>query len=864
MPRAPRHGFLSPPTAQASPAWITWPFAAVVASACVVDTTPPAGALLLCGAGGSCPAGLTCAADNTCRDPSNLGVDGGDAGQNPDAGTPADAATGGDASSDAGSSGVSPTGLWFSGVRLTPYKPTPSHTMEAWPVALSNPTGASLTVSVRWLGFDGGLIREGASLTLDLGDAGQTAGSEVRAQITVSGGDASVTQTSCARIVAPPEATWWADRPPRATTQGANEPPPRTVLDMAAHRIVLIGSNTWEFDLERARTVTGVGTARPNESLRWRQLSPKVSWTDFPELAIDTDGQRLVSFGGTLSSLPLDRGCEAWATLTPTGTAPATLTDSTITPDPTRGRILVFGGIGDGGATKNLAAFKTKPKGAEAWQALAIDGGPSARGGHVSVLDTARDSLVVIGGVSCSGSCGTRTQQTDAHRLQLSDTVKWHAITTEGASPPAVYRAAAAYDPPRRRVLIWGGCADTACTQYKSELWSLTASADGGKDTWAQLSPGGTLPTAGPASAHYDAVTDAFIVVAVPSPNTSQITSGAPTLYSLPLDAGSLAFEETDPRPSARNAHGAALIDAGGIAGLVVYGGTEMTGLADNTVWLFDGVHWSRLGPSGTGPGQRAFMAFVSDRAGDIFLHGGENAASERQGDLWRLRLAGAAAWSQLSAANAPTARAGHGPASLIALQSDVAAYPLLRTVGGVDIEGRLIDGGADLILDGGATTWVRHTGTVPSARNLHASVYDAQSGRVLVIGGQGPNADLTDLWTSSASSTSSWTNEPMSTPLPGLSWHAAASIGPGRVAVYAGAGRQGELLLLCYDMFAMSPVKWSYKVVTPANVALCGAELPTANYDAPTDTLILYGGGNDRNCTAVWRLAPASSLECP
>src|SRR5258706_10017955 len=119
---------------------------AAAAVACTVNTTPPAGTELRCGAGGVCPPGTTCEADLICRAPAPLRP------------------------------------LQVAGVRVLPLAPRPGDPLLAWPVALS-PRDGSATVSVRWRDQGGTVLQEGPELALSVG-GGLPVGTEVTAELT--------------------------------------------------------------------------------------------------------------------------------------------------------------------------------------------------------------------------------------------------------------------------------------------------------------------------------------------------------------------------------------------------------------------------------------------------------------------------------------------------------------------------------------------------------------------------------------------------------------------------------------------------------------------------------------------------------
>jgi hypothetical protein len=794
-------------------------YAALFAVACVVQTTPPAGTRLFCGAEGACPPGLVCnRALNLCESP--------------------------------GASRALPL---FAGTRLTPFRPAPGDVLEAWPVALRAADGG-VTLTFRFLDADGGVLQEGVAPRWRLPSM---PGTRVRAEITatLAGGTETKSHASCERTSRRPEPGFVADRPQRVAAPGPEEPLPRVALDPAQHRLVLVGDGLWEFDLERARTVAGVA-APARESSRWRTLAPSGTAPGLPLLALDGTGERVLAFvqasggSGSHAALSLDRGCEAWRSLASLG-APLPRNTS-LTSDPLRARVLAFGGDGENGASGALIVFSRRA-GEDVRDEPAIAGTdrPAARTDHVAVLDDSEaDSLLVMGGTSCpTRGCAGREALADVWALALGgSSLTWRAV--EGGTGPAapIIRAAAAFDGPRRRVLVWGGCADTGCGEYRAALWSLSRAP--GASGWSAVETRGESPPAGPAVAFYDAFDDALVVVAQPA-------RGSPRVFSLALGRTPPEWTDLDPHPGSRSAHGAAMNDDS----FIIYGGFANGAANDPDVWRWDGARWAKSVASGS-PEPRAFMGFGGQASGDVFMHGGDSADGSRLGDLWRLRFEGAeAVWTRLDLGGAAPARAGHRPAFLPAMVPG--SNPVLRFFGGNGLEDPVLSDGWDLVSTSGTLSWAAHTGALPTARRLHATVYDPGSHRVVLIGGEDRDGNpLGDVWTSPPAGVVSWQREILSPSFPPRAWHAAASLGADRIVVYGGTGNSGSLLLLCHDA-ARTP-RWRWSDITPRGITLCGGESPSVVYDAPRDAVLFYGGSSDEQCTSVVRFAPASTLVCP
>ncbi|MFZ4575842.1 MAG: Kelch repeat-containing protein, partial [Phycisphaerales bacterium] len=109
------------------------------------------------------------------------------------------------------------------------------------------------------------------------------------------------------------------------------------------------------------------------------------------------------------------------------------------------GHVLLFGGKTNAGQNSSALGDTWAWDGAN-WMQLAATG-PAARAGHAMTFDSARNRVVVFGGLDAAGGA-------------LSDTWEWNGaawsqVSTTGPAPRFAHTMA--YDPARRKTLLFGG-----------------------------------------------------------------------------------------------------------------------------------------------------------------------------------------------------------------------------------------------------------------------------------------------------------------------------------------------------------------------------------------------------------------------
>ncbi|MBI3539468.1 MAG: T9SS type A sorting domain-containing protein [Candidatus Eisenbacteria bacterium] len=206
----------------------------------------------------------------------------------------------------------------------------------------------------------------------------------------------------------------------------------------------------------------------------------------------------------------------------------------------------------------------------------------------------------------------------------------------------------------------------------------------------------------------------------------------------------------------------------------------------------------------------------------------------------------GGQSWSTISTASVPSARGGH-----------VAIYDPVRdrmiVFGGVDTQRRNDVWALSLA---GSPNWapIAAAGTPPSARSLHAAIYDPVRDRLITFGGYDDvSGYLNDVWALSLSGTPTWTQITPTGPLPPRRREHTAIYDPvrDRMVIHGGApGPQSDTWALT---LAGTP-SWS-QVTTTGSIPQARSGQAVV-YDAANDRMVIFGGLiNTGYLNDVWAL---------
>lgn len=494
-------------------------------------------------------------------------------------------------------------------------------------------------------------------------------------------------------------------------------------------------SDLWVLPLEGSLAWEG--------SLVWAEVTPG---GDSPSaraggaVIYDEAGQRMVLFSGMGGAGVFDDCYElsldaspTWAPLVTTGGPPSARAVSGVVYEAPQDRMVVYGGF-DG--VSQFGDVWALDLGASEWAELLPEGGPpSDRQFPAAVYDPPRDRMVIYGGNLMSGS----TDVPDPlWSLSLGDLIEWTDLG--GYRPPQRWDAAAAFDPTRGVMWIHGGGgwdAENAVEVTRSDLWTLPF---GVSTDWSQPATSGTPP--GERFGHsavYDATRDRLVFF-----GGNDGTADLNEVWALTL-SGTPEWSQLAPSgvPPTARVRASVVYDAVNDR-MVVYGGSGDLG-PQTDVWelAFSGESsaWSLLAPSGTPPTQRWDQSAALDRDANRLIIFGGVAEGVPCNEVHALTLTGSPVWSQLSPIDpSPAPRRG---ASMVSLGTRMLVF------------GGSTTGSVDPIAD----TWLLSLypepswrqldvgPLIPAARLAHSAVFDQASFRMAVFGGAGESLSGDDTW---------------------------------------------------------------------------------------------------------------------
>src|SRR5215831_3018635 len=225
----------------------------------------------------------------------------------------------------------------------------------------------------------------------------------------------------------------------------------------------------------------------------------------------DPNRDRLVLWGGYAFGEPqrgswllLLHGRPKWTELHVEGDPPPGSWDHSAVYDPTRDRVLIFGGVGAvGDSTHDETGVWTLDFKTASWESLSVSGPePLPRDSHSAIYVPTSDQMVLFGGGGDGGLLD------DAWALSFGDAPQWSQIQAAGPPPSPRARHSAIYDPVGNRMIVFGGASYFG--EMTNDVWALSL---GPAPAWTQLDPAGTPPS--PRAGHravYDPVRRSMLV----------------------------------------------------------------------------------------------------------------------------------------------------------------------------------------------------------------------------------------------------------------------------------------------------------------------------------------------------------------
>lgn len=384
--------------------------------------------------------------------------------------------------------------------------------------------------------------------------------------------------------------------------------------------------------------------------------------------------------------------------------------------DGARRRLVMYGGAFQQGIGIQVAHDQTWEWDGVAWMKMATPLAPSARFGHVMAYDPIRRKTVLFGGASSGIAISNETWEWDGSA--------WSYRPVASAPAPR-YGAAAAYDPERKTVVVFGG--STGATDLDDQWeWDGT--------TWKQI-PG---PAPSARSGHgmtYDPVRGVMVVAggsgtASPSGDTWERSAGVWSAVAATPD------ELLQPR-----------LAFDGV-GELAFGG-RAAGTSLGNTWRWNGQSWTMVlpdaGNGGTPPPREVAGLARDPGSGRVVLVGGHavtavcGSCGQTRGDVWAWTGSNLT-WKSIQV-EAPTGRAFHA-----------AAYDSLRgrtvVFGGGTNLASLVSTGETWELDTGH--WSQRNVPGPAVRTEVQMAFDAAHGESVMFGGRnatGAQLDETWLW---------------------------------------------------------------------------------------------------------------------
>lgn len=186
-----------------------------------------------------------------------------------------------------------------------------------------------------------------------------------------------------------------------------------------------------------------------------------------------------------------------WEVLATTGTdTPAARTAHTAVFDPEFNRMIIFGGWNKDEDVLNntyvLDLTVTPPQ----WSKVSLSNEPHPRRQAAGVYDSARKRMVIFGGLKGEGQTTDDIYALDLSKADLNG-LRWEKITPVANISSGLARTghSAVYDPDQDAMLVFGGWTPVS-TSIAREFYNTTYLFDFQNRTWSLVSPGPDPPTA--------------------------------------------------------------------------------------------------------------------------------------------------------------------------------------------------------------------------------------------------------------------------------------------------------------------------------------------------------------------------------
>ncbi len=548
----------------------------------------------------------------------------------------------------------------------------------------------------------------------------------------------------------------WKDRTPIGLRPGPSQAAVMVYDQRRARMLMFVGEDdvtggtaTWEWD-----PATGFWFDRSPPG-----GSPSPPGRTFFAMAYDSGRGTAVLFGGTSAVTPFgdlndiwewDGAAGTWTQRLPNGdpNSPGARHDMAMAYDSARGKVVLWGGYGGSGPDDTWEWDGS----AGSWTHLLGVNGPASDGGARMAYDAARQKLVLWGG-------GNWTTSSTLWEYDPAGP-GWRNQTPAGTLPCGVEDVGLAYDVARGRTVLFGGVGNCPGNSYTNEVWDWTGNPVASPGTWTNWT---LLPSSVPIGrkAHavaYDPVRRKVVLYG--GATDGGVVGGTWTplsdTWEMDPDTGNWTLRTPASNPGARVNMAMAFDPARKT--IILFGGTKAT--FDAETWEWNGVAgtWTRLTPA-TSPSARAYhrmVSYVRGGGSKILMFGGAGGSVFVGYDTtWEWDGVAGTWFDKTTGSGSPNTRGYPG----LAWDSD---RQLVIMYGGYDYLSAGAPYNRNDLWEWDGKAWTTHTtaNPPPLRADSFGFVHDLARRKLVLWGGQDStnyNA-MRDIWEWDATSTT-WTN---------------------------------------------------------------------------------------------------------
>lgn len=543
----------------------------------------------------------------------------------------------------------------------------------------------------------------------------------------------------------------WTDRTPLGLSPGPSQAAAMVYDQRRARMLMFVGEDdvtggtgTWEWD-----PATGF----------WLDRSPPPGSSPpgrtFFAMAYDAGRGTAVLFGGSPTSSGVDLN-DTWEWDGDTGTwtrrlangapgSPTPRDDMAMAYDSGRGKVVLWGGYGGSGTTDTWEWDGSLGT----WTHTAVPG-PASDGEARMAYDSARAKLILWGG--SSSTTGQKVWEYDPTFVP-----SWTNRTPAATLPCGVEDTGLAYDVARARTVLFAGVGNCGINAYTNQVWDWTGNPAAAPGTWTNRT-GSSLSIPSGRKDHamaydpvrrrvvlYGGLTDGGVAGASPTPLSDT--------WEMDPDTGNWVQLLATSAPGAR--YSTAMAFDATRKTVILFGGVKYTpgppasSAFDAETWEWNGSAWTKLAPITlpAPPSARAYQAMVGYVRGGvnkILMVGGAGSVVGTD-TTWEWDGA-AVSWTNRTPATGPTVRGNPG----LAWDSD---RQLVAMYGGYDytLMAPPYDDNDLWTWNGGTLSWTQVPVASPPPRrtNPFGFVYDLARRKLLLWGGMDRNTSnaMADVW---------------------------------------------------------------------------------------------------------------------